>query len=193
MNTKSKTETLVLGAVLTAMVVILEFVSASLGKAGMFRFTFSLIPIAIGAATCSIGVSSWLGLVFGISVLVSGDAASFLAINPIGTVITVILKGVASGLLAGLVYKALKKHEKISVFVSAIICPIANTGVFLIGCLLFFMDTISGWALSLGFGDNVGQYMVFGLVGINFLIEIGANIILSPVIVRLLNIRNKQH
>lgn len=191
MNTQNKTRTMVLGAVLTAMVVILEFVSASMGRAGMFRFTFSLIPIAIGAATCSIGVSSWLGLVFGISVLISGDAAPFFAVNPIGTVITVLLKGVASGLLAGIIYKALKKHSKIAVFVSAVACPIANTGVFLIGCLIFFMDTISAWAAGLGFGDNVAQYMIFGLVGINFLIEIGANIILSPAIVRLLNIKNK--
>ena len=41
---------MVLGAVLTALVIILEVISASLGKAGMFRFTFSLVPIAIGAA-----------------------------------------------------------------------------------------------------------------------------------------------
>ena len=171
MNTQNKTKTLVLGAVLTAMVVILEFISASMGRAGMFRFTFSLIPIAIGAATCSIGVSSWLGFVFGLSVLISGDAAPFLAVNPIGTIITVLAKGIASGLLAGLVYKALKKYDKISVFVSAIVCPVANTGIFLIGCLLFFMETVSGWAQGLGFGDNVGQYMIVGLVGINFLIE----------------------
>ena len=193
MNRKNKTETMVLGAVLTAMVVILEFVSASMGKAGMFRFTFSLIPIAIGAATCSIGVSAWLGFVFGISVLISGDAAAFLAVNPVGTVITVLAKGIASGLLAGIVYKLLKKYNKLSVFVSAIVCPVANTGVFLIGCLIFFMETISGWAQGLGFGDNVGQYMILGLVGINFLVEIGANLILSPVIVRLINIRKKQH
>lgn len=191
MNKRSKTETMVLGAVLTAMVVILEFISASMGKAGMFRFTFSLIPIAIGAATCSIGVGCWLGFIFGVSVLVSGDAAAFLTVNPAGTIITVLLKGIASGLFAGLIYKALKKHNKIAVFVSAIVCPIANTGVFLIGCLLFFMDTIAGWASMLGFGDNVGQYMILGLVGVNFLIEIGANIILCPVIVRLINIRNK--
>jgi len=193
MKKKMDTKTLVLGAVLTALVIILEVISASLGKAGMFRFTFALVPIAIGAATCGMGLSAWLGFVFGLSVLLTGDAAAFLAVNPLGTVITVLAKGVASGFLAGLVFKLLEKVNRyVAVAVAALVCPVANTGVFLLGCLAFFMDTIAGWAEGLGFGGNVAGYMIFGLVGINFLIEIGTNIVLTPVIVRLLNIRKKQ-
>ena len=71
-------------------------------------------------------------------------------------------------------------------------CPLVNTGVFLLGCLVFFMDTVTGWATAAGLGGNVAQYMIFGLVGGNFLFELGLNIIISPVIVRLLNIRKKQ-
>ncbi len=193
MNRKMDTKTLVLGAVLTALVIILEVISASLGKAGMFRFTFALVPIAIGAATCGMGLSAWLGFVFGLSVLLTGDAAAFLAVNPLGTVITVLLKGIASGFFAGLVFKLLEKVNRyVAVAVAALVCPVANTGVFLLGCLAFFMDTIAGWAEGLGFGGNVAGYMILGLVGINFLIEIGTNIVLTPVIVRLLNIRKKQ-
>lgn len=192
MNKKMDTKTMVLGAVLTALVIILEVISASMGKAGMFRFTFSLVPIAIGAATCGVALSAWLGLVFGLSVLLTGDAAAFLAVNPLATIVTVLAKGVACGLLAGLIYKLLaKKNKTLGVILSAIMCPVANTGVFLIGCLLFFMETLAGWAQGFGFGENVAGYMIFGLVGINFLIEIGTNIVLSPVIVRLLNIRKK--
>lgn len=184
---------MVLGAVLTALVIILEVISASLGKAGMFRFTFALVPIAIGAATCGVGLSAFLGFVFGMSVLLTGDAAAFLAVDPFGTVITVLLKGLASGFLAGGAYKLLAKKSRIlAVAVSAVVCPIANTGVFLLGCLVFFMETIGGWAEMLGFGGDVTKYMIFGLVGINFLIEIGTNIVLSPMIVRLLNLRKKQ-
>ncbi len=186
------TKTMVLGAVLTALVIILEVISASLGKAGMFRFTFALVPIAIGAATCGPTLSAWLGFVFGLSVLLTGDAAAFLAVDPFGTILTVLAKGIASGLFAGLVYKLFEKRNRhAAVAVSAVICPLANTGVFLLGCLAFFMDTIAGWAEGLGFGGNVAGYMIFGLVGINFLIEIGTNIILSPVIVRLLDVRKK--
>ena len=53
------------------------------------------------------------------------------------------------------------------------------------------MNTIAGWAEGLGFGGNVAGYMLFGLVGINFIIEIATNVILTPVIVRLLRIREK--
>jgi len=183
---------MVLGAVLTALVIILEVISASLGKAGMFRFTFALVPIAIGAATCGRALSAWLGLVFGLSVLLTGDAAAFLAVNPFGTILTVLLKGIACGYVAGLLYCLLKKQSRFAaVAVSAVVCPIVNTGVFLLGCLVFFMNTIAGWAEGLGFGGNVAGYIIFGLVGINFIIEIATNVILTPVIVRLLRIREK--
>ncbi len=190
---KMDTKTMVLGAVLTALVVILEVISASLGKAGMFRFTFALVPMAIGAATCGIGVSAWLGLVFGLSVLLTGDAAAFLLINPWATILVVLAKGMATGLFAGLAYKFLKKTNRtVAAIIAALVCPIANTGVFLLGCLLFFMDTLAIWAEGFGFGSNVAGYMIFGLVGINFLIELGTNLLLSPVIVRLLDVRKKQ-
>ncbi len=190
MNRKMDTKTMVLGAVLTALVIILEMISASLGKAGMFRFTFALVPIAIGAASCGTGIATWLGFVFGMSVLLTGDAAAFLAVDAFGTVVTVILKGMAAGFFAGAVYRLLaKKNLFLATAVAAVICPIANTGVFLLGCLAFFMPTITGWAG----GGNVGAYIISGLVGINFLIEIGTNILLTPMIVRLLAIRKKQN
>ena len=184
---------MVLGAVLTALVVILQFLGAFV-KFGPFSISLVLVPIIIGSATCGVGVGTWLGLVFGFTVLVSGDAGAFLAVHAVGTVITVLLKGAACGLFAGLTYQALHKYNRyIAVVVSAIVCPFVNTGVFLLGCLAFFMPTIAEWALSLGFGNNTAQYMIVGLVGTNFLVELGINVVLSPIIVRLLTIREKQH
>ena len=69
--------------------------------------------------------------------------------------------------------------------------PIANTGIFLLGCLAFFMDTLAEWAVGLGF-ENVTVYIFTGLVGVNFLAELGANLLLSSVIVRIIDIvKNK--
>ena len=192
MQTTSKTKTMVLGAVLTALVVILQFLGAFI-KFGPFSISLVLVPIVIGCATCGVAVGAWLGLVFGFTVLISGDAGAFLAVNAVGTVITVLLKGAACGFFAGLIYKALQKYNRyVAVVVSAVVCPLINTGVFLLGCLAFFMPTIAEWALTLGFGDNTAQYMIVGLVGANFLFELGINVVLSPVIVRLLAIREKQ-
>ena len=98
-----------------------------------------------------------------------------------------------AGLLSGLVYKALEnKNRTLAVAVAAVVCPVVNTGVFLIGCLLFFMETIGGWADAMGFGANVGQYMIVGLVGANFIFELLFNVVLSPVVVRLIRIGKKE-
>ncbi len=192
-NTKTSTKTMVLGAVLTALVVILQFLGAFI-KFGPFSISLVLVPIVIGCATCGVSIGAWLGLVFGITVLISGDAAAFLAVNAIGTIITVLLKGTLCGLLAGVVYKALEqKNRYLAVVVAAIVCPLVNTGIFLLGCLVFFLGTIKEWAIGFGFGENVAQYMIFVLVGGNFLVELAMNIVLSPVIVRLLNVREKQN
>jgi uncharacterized membrane protein len=129
-------------------------------------------------------------LAFGVTVLASGDAGAFLAINPIGTVIVVLLKGLLAGLVAGLVYTAIAKKNKIAaVITSAIVCPVVNTGVFLLGCQVFFLDTLKGWAG----GSNVYVYMITGLVGFNFLFELGANLILSPTIVKVVSIGRREN
>lgn len=190
---RMSTKTMVLGAVLTALVVILQFTGAAV-RFGPFSISLVLIPIVIGAATCGVGVGAWLGFVFGLVVLLSGDAAAFLAVNIPGTIITVLLKGTACGLLAGLVYEALSKVNRyLAVALAAVVCPVVNTGIFLLGCLIFFMDTVTAWAGAAGLGANVGQYMILGLVGTNFLFELGTNLIVSPIVVRLLNIREKQN
>jgi len=150
------------------------------------------VPVVIGAALCGAGMGAWLGLVFGVVVLVSGDAAAFLAVNVLGTVITVLIKGTACGYIAGLSYKLTERFGRyVAVAVSAVVCPVVNTGIFLIGCLLFFMDTITQWTVAAGLGSSVAEYMILFLVGGNFLVELGINIILSPIIVRLINIRKR--
>lgn len=178
------TGTLVLGAILTALVVILQCMGQFI-RFGMFSISLVLIPIVIGAATCGPKISTWLGFVFGVVVLMT-DAAAFLAISVPGTIVTVLLKGMACGLAAGLVYKAFeKKGIYLAAVVAAIVCPLVNTGIFLLGCVLFFFDTIRQWGAGLGY-TNAFAYMILGLVGGNFLFEMATNIILSPAIARIL-------
>ena len=195
------TRTLTGMALLTAVVVILQLLGAFV-RFGPFSISLVLIPIVVGAALYGAAAGAWFGFVFGLVVLLSGDAAAFLVVNPLGTVLVVLLKGALAGLCAGLMYKALsKRDEKVSlpsgdgkkksidlaVIAAAVICPVVNTGIFLLGCLVFFLPTISEWAAAMGF-ENVGRYMIFGLVGGNFLFELLFNIILSPVIVRLIKV-----
>ncbi|MBQ7986842.1 MAG: ECF transporter S component [Clostridia bacterium] len=184
---KMTTKNMVLAAILTALVVILQFVGATI-KLGPFSISTVLVPIVIGAASCGIGIGAWLGFVFGVIVLWSGDAAAFLAVNVVGTILTVLAKGTLCGLLAGVTYKALEKTNKyVAVCAAALVCPIVNTGVFVLGCFAFFMDTITQWAG----GTDAVQYIFVAMIGLNFLIETLVNIVLSPVIVRLIDIRKK--
>lgn len=174
-------------AILTALVVVLQFMGQFI-RLGPFMISLVLIPIVIGAAVGGAKVGGWLGFVFGVVVLISGDAAAFLAVDVFGTVVTVLVKGTLCGLAAGLVYQLVeKKNRYLAVILAAIVCPVVNTGVFLLGCLIFFMDTVTAWAN----GGNVVAYMFLGLVGGNFLVELGANLVLSPAVVRILDVAEK--
>ena len=178
-----------ISGILTALVVVLQMMGQFI-KFGPFAISLVLIPIVLGAAMCGSKVSAWLGFVFGVAVLFT-DAAAFLAISVVGTVVTVLLKGALCGLAAGLVYKMLEnKNKYLAVTVAAVVCPIVNTGIFLLGCVIFFMDTIRQWGAGAGF-ENVAKYLIVGMVGFNFLVELATNVVLSPVAARLLSISKK--
>lgn len=174
-------------ALLTAIVVVLQLVGGAI-KVGTFSISLVLMPIVVGAALFGIWSGAWLGFVFGVMVMATGDAALFLAVNVPGTIITVLAKGILAGLAAGAVYKLLEKKNKyVATLLASIASPVVNTGVFLIGCAVFFLDTIKSWA-----GDGpVFQYMIVGLVGINFILELAINLVLNPVIVRIVDIGKK--
>ena len=177
-------------ALFTALVVILQLLG-SFVRFGPFSISLVAMPIVIGAALYGAGAGLWLGFVFGMVVLISGDAAAFLAVHVPGTILVVLLKGALCGGCAGAVYALLGKLNKtVGAVAAAVICPVVNTGVFLLGCLVFFMPTITGWASAMGF-ENVGAYMILGLVGVNFLVELGANILLCPTILRLIRLGGK--
>ena len=149
------------------------------------------MPIVIGAALCGYKTGAWLGFVFGVTVILSGDAAAFFAIDIIGTIITVIFKGTLCGLAAGITYKLLEKYNRyLAVMAAAVVCPVVNTGVFLLGCAVFFLSTIAEWGAGAGF-TNTASYMFLGLAGGNFIFEMITNIILAPVILRIINLKNK--
>ena len=174
-------------ALLTAIVVVLQIVGGAI-KVGTFSISLVLMPIVVGAALFGIWSGAWLGLVFGVMVMATGDAALFLAFNVPGTIITVLAKGILAGLAAGAVYKLLEKKNKyVATLLASIASPVVNTGVFLIGCAVFFMDTIKSRA-----GDApVFKYMIVGLVGFNFILELAINLVLNPVIVRIVDIGKK--
>lgn len=169
----------------TAIVLILQLMGSVI-RFGVFSISLVLVPVVVGAALYGRKAGAWLGFVFGVAVLLSGDATVFLTIHQLGTIVTVLAKGTLAGFMAGLVYDLLKRYGDIpAVAGAAVVSPIMNTGVFLIGCYLFFYDTVAAWGQAAGF-QNTTAYMFVGFVGINFLVEMAVNMVLSPVIVRVI-------
>ena len=183
-ETPFETRKLVLLALLTAIVVVLQTLAAVI-PIYPFTLTLVLVPIVIGAALCGIYAGCWLGFVFGLVVLLTGNANLFLTVNPVATIAIVLLKGTLAGLAAGTVYKLLEKlNRTVAAIAAAVVCPIVNTGIFIIGSYIFFLPFVMGFTEYYGY-DNATAIIFLGFVGINFPLELGINLILSPAIVRL--------
>lgn len=175
-------------AILTAIIIVLQIFTTFV-RFGPFSITLALIPIVVGAAMYGKGAGAYLGAVFSAVVVImcitGGDlgGAMVWAANPVMCVIMCMLKGTVAGFLAGLMYQLIApKNQLVGVIIAALVSPIANTGIFIIGMLLFFKDTLAAWAG----GSDLLTYIILGLTGVNFLIELGVNMVLSPVIVKII-------
>ena len=172
-------------AVLAALVVVLQLLSSVI-KIGTVSITLTLIPIVVGAAFYGPGAGAILGTVFGLVV--------FLA-NPFLCAVVCIGKGTLSGWCAGLVYRLVARKDAalgrnaVAVLLAAITAPVVNTGVFLLGMVLFFQETLRAWAA----GSALLTYALFTLAGVNFLVELGLNLVLSPAVSTLIRAIRKTH
>ncbi|MBQ9503488.1 MAG: ECF transporter S component [Lachnospiraceae bacterium] len=188
----SRTQSLVGTAVLVALVIVLQTIGSGI-RLGPFTPTLSLVPIIIGAVLFGPLTGAVLGFVFSMIVLVSvvsgadaGGAIMF-SQNAVATIIIVLLKGTLAGFASGFIVDRLAKKcgMTVAVALSAIAAPVCNTGIFCIGVMIFFFDLISGWGQAAGF-ENAFVYVVMGLIGINFLVELIIDLVLVPVIVRVI-------
>ena len=179
--------------ILTAIIIVLQ-VFTTFVHFGPFSITLALIPIVVGAAMYGIGAGAYLGAVFSAVVVImsatGGDPGGFMVwtANPFMCAVLCMLKGTMAGLCAGAVYKALSgKNKIVATVLAALVSPIVNTGIFIIGMLVFFKDTLAAWAG----GSDLLTYIILGLTGVNFLIELGVNIVLSPIVVKIIDAVNK--
>ncbi|MBR2620833.1 MAG: ECF transporter S component [Clostridia bacterium] len=184
------TKTMVLMAMLTALVVILTYAGSFIRLSPMVTVSLTLVPIVLGAVLCGVWGGSWLGLVNAIVILASGQAAFFFGISPAGTVVVVLAKGTLCGLAAALLYRLISRRNKyVAVVTAAVICPVVNTGIYLIGCLTVFFSAIEGMI-----GEampSVMSVLIYGMGLVNFPFELLFNIVLCPVIYRLIKLLPK--
>ena len=199
MRASEKTRRLTGLALMTAIVVVLQLVASALVRVGVFAPTLTLAPILIGAAIYGPKAGAYLGGVFGVVVtitcIIGWDSGVNLLwnANPFLTALLCIVKGVAAGAAAGLVYRAIvggsKSHKRMigGSVVAGIVSPVVNTGLFLLGLFFLFPTYLEAWAT--GAGQTVITYMLFTMVSINFALELIINLVLSTVIVRVIGAR----
>ncbi len=192
---RTKTLALVQVALLAAIVVVLQVFFSAI-KIGAVTLNFVLVPIVIAGVFISpmagFIVGAFAGLTTFIQVFTSGDIfyVFLMTNNAVATAFICILKTALAGLLAGFVYKSIssvgrqsRAKNYISSIMAAILCPVVNTGLFVLGMLLFFGDALSiDSTFGPMVGDNLISFVLVILVGINFFFELALNVIICPLI-----------
>ena len=181
-------------ALLMALVATMQAIGGLIPPVGGFSISLVLIPIVLGAAVYGCGAGALLGATFGVIVYINcvtgadpGGAMVFQA-SPVLCFLVVMAKGVLAGLAAGFVFAKLRKVNTIlAMLVAAIVCPLVNTGVFVVSMWLFFLDILAAWA---GGGDVLG-YVLTGLVLANMVPELIINVVFSPAGERIYRVVNK--
>lgn len=196
---KTHVQRLVGTAILAALVIVLQFfVSIPIGVS--FAITLTLVPIMIGAILFGPSAGAFLGALFGVVVsiqVVTGAAGVFsftmFEMLPFITIFLCILKGAAAGWVSGIVYKALAKKErkKLATILAAVACPVTNTGIFCIGLTLFYKSLVDTSMAQAGFA-NVFAFIFIGMIGLNFVVEFAVNVLLIPVVIRIIHIVKKK-
>ena len=189
MTINSKTKRIAGIGIFAAIVVVLQLV-ATLVPLYPFAITLVLVPIVIGAALYGIAAGGILGAIFGLVVLVMSISGQDIGgqllwvANPFATAMVIMLRGILAGMAAGIVYRIFAARNTLfGVVLAAIVCPVVNTGLFLLAMYFIFPYFLDMWAA----GATTVYFLFIGLAGINFVIELTINIILSPTIVRIIN------
>lgn len=186
---KEKTVRLVSLGVLSAIIIVLQVITTYF-PTKPFAITLSLIPIIIGAALFDEKAGAFLGGVFSVVVIImcavgvdAGGAMVWNA-NPFLCTLVCMTKGICAGYVSGLLYKLInKKNNIIATITAGLSAPVVNTGIFLVGLSLFFRPTLQAWAGN----SDLLYYVIVSLVGVNFLVEVGVNMILCPVIIKIID------
>lgn len=183
MNKKIDIKKMTYLAILSALVFVTQIMAIPVG--GFFETSaLPVMVIVVGSALLGPKGGGVLGLVFGIAVLCLPGTQVYLTFgnnkvySVLCTILVVLLKGVAAGIASGFVYKLVERFNRyVAVFCAGFAAVTVNTGIFLVGSVLFFE---AKFALMM----NVALL-------ISYLIELGTSVVLAPAVLRIINIKKK--
>lgn len=181
---------------LMALVVVMQFISGLIPPVSGFNFSLVLIPIVLGSALYGPSAGALLGGTFGAIVYINcvtgadlGGTMVFQA-SPVLCFLVVMGKGIISGFLSGMAYRLIQgKNKYAAMLLAAIICPVVNTGIFVLCMVTLFNSVITAWATAAG--ADVITYIFSGLLLCNFVPELIINVVFSPASVRIVKVVTK--
>ena len=183
--------------ILIALVIVLQLFASAIPMFGV-TLNFSLIPIALasillGALGGAI-VGFTCGLVVFITMAILGQEPStayLFQTNPVILTIMCIGKTTLAGVASGLLFNALKKiNFHTAVIASSLIIPIVNTGIYMLGIVLMKESAAQFMALATSSAGAVFA-VVFGLIWLNFVLEMVITAIFTPMLYRVVKIFKK--
>ncbi len=188
-NVRIKTLRLVQLSLLSALIILLQMYVVITLPGGL-SLSLVMVPIVVGAVLYGPNSGALLGGVFGLTVTVMalqgqlGPLTNMMvSYNALLTAAVCMLKGIAAGWVSGAIAKAFKKRSFAGVFLAAAAAPIVNTGIFVLGMITVFKDVMLSFAAQNQLEvTSALTFAVVVLVGFNFVVELGANLILSPAI-----------
>ena len=199
MNSKFFTaKNVALLGILIALVIVLQLFASAIPMFGV-TLNFSLIPIALaGILVGWVGgaiVGFSCGVVVFITMAVLGQEPStayLFQTNPFILTVMCIGKTTLAGIVSGLLYRLVSKHNtSVAVAVGSIAIPIVNTGIYMLGIVLMKESAATFMGLSSS-GAGLVFGVVFGLIWLNFILEMIINTIFTPIIYRVIKVLNKQ-
>ena len=180
------TKTIVITGLLLALEIIFQIIGNYL-NVGIANINLSLVPVVIAGIVGGPISAAILGFFNGIMALLAPPTIMyFMPVSPVGTVVVCLLKCTIAGVVSSLVYHGFKKLAKgkfslipahIGTPIAAALVPIINTGLFIAGSFIFFQDWIFDGRDVLG----AWGFILIGVVGWNFLIELGSTVVLSTI------------
>ena len=183
-NTKTNILRLVQLGLLSGLIILLQTIFV-IPLSGTLTLSLVLTPIVVGAVLYGAKTGALLGAVSGVVVAVMAIQGQLgplviemVGYSPILTVAICVLKATFAGWVAGWVNSLFKNHPLAGIFGAAVAAPIVNTGIFLLGMFTIFYDILASAASD----TNVVTYAIVTLVGVNFLIEFVANVLLAPAV-----------
>ena len=192
------TKNVALLGILTALVIVLQLFASAIPMFGI-TLNFSLIPIALAGILVGWLGGTIVGFVCGLVVFITmavlgqePSTAYFFQTSPFILTVMCIGKTTLAGTVSGLTFRLVSKYNKhLAVGVSSIVIPIVNTSVYMLGIILMKEQASQFMGLTSSSAGLVFT-VVFGLIWLNFVLEMAINVVFTPLIYRVLNALDKR-